>query len=240
MLNIISVGGDVLDAPKPVCDDVNTEFSLTPHRFCAILKSTITKDGDDVNKEKLTLFSIKHDLMKVLSEQMYNKEEWRMHYIIPITVFAIAAGIFFKNVFVGLLIFLFAAYHIYKYVIELIEYNKAKKEILDSLDRGDVSIDVDVFSHVADETIYEPHHAGRRSRSTKTIKLFYFEGGLSWRVPTVVHHYSWSKEFYISTKGLDNMSVAGNEFYFVRLQKYPDVSYIYPCKIFELDESLKK
>ena len=56
----------------------------------------------------------------------------------------------------------------------------------------------------------------------------------------VEKHYSWSKDFYLSSKGLENISMKGDEFYFVSLQSHHDIAYIYPCKNFELDENLKK
>ena len=36
-----------------------------------------------------------------------------------------------------------------------------------------------------------------------------------------------------------NISLQGDEFFYISLQGYYNVAYIYPCKLFELDETLK-
>ena len=197
-----------------------------------------------MTKERLTLEGIKKDLSKAASDQMFNKDEWRLSYIIPITMLAIMLGILLNSMLVGLLVFSLTGYQIYRYVIETREYNKQKKALSEDLERGDISISTEIFSHVAEEIVYEPCSRGygkhRRHHLTKSVTVFYFEGGASWRVIKTCKHYEWSREHYISTSGLKNIAVAGNEFFAVRLQKHPEVSYIYPCKLFELDESLEK
>ena len=84
---------------------------------------------------------------------------------------------------------------------------------------------------------------GKRTYSTKEAIFFHFEGGSTWRVPSFpkfVKHYEWSREFSLSSEGLYNTSLKGNEFYFVAIQGASEVTYIYPCKFFELSEQLKK
>jgi hypothetical protein len=66
--------------------------------------------------------------------------------------------------------------------------------------------------------------------------MFYFEGGGSWRVPDVNRHYAWSEDYYMSPMGLINSSTEGEKFFFVCLQGYYDIAYIYPCDRFELGE----
>ena len=58
-------------------------------------------------------------------------------------------------------------------------------------------------------------------------------------MPDVLKHYDWSKEYNLSSEGLKNISVEGNEFFYVSLQGHPDVAYVYPCKFFELDKGLE-
>ena len=193
-----------------------------------------------MKKEKLMLEAIKQDLLKVVNFQLSNKTDWRFSYIVPITLLAVMVGLLVKNIFVGLLIFSVAAYHILRYVIEYREYKQNKNAVISLIQRGEISIATEKFSHIAKETIFEPHRAGRRSKTIKTITVYYFEGGASWRVPIIEKHYSGSKDFYISSKGLENISIAGDEFFFVRLQNHADIAYIYPCKNFELDVNLKK
>ena len=193
-----------------------------------------------MKKEKITLEAIKQDLMKMVNFQLSNKNDWRFSYIVPITLLAVMAGVLLKNVIVGLLIFAVAAYHIVRYVIEYREHKKSKLAIISLVERGEISISNEVFSHIANETIYEPHRVGRRARATKVITVYYFNSGSSWRVPNIDKHYAWSKEFYISSKGLENISISGDEFYIVSLQSHHEIAYIYPCKNFELDANLKR
>ena len=208
-----------------------------------------------MKKEKLTLEAIKQDLMKTVRFQLSNKTDWRFSYIVPITLLAVMIGILLKNVLIGLLIFSIAAYHIVRYVIEYRAYSQKKNAVISMIEREEISISNEIFSHIATETIYEPHRvgrralateiiyaplrAGRRALATKTITVYYFNGGSSWRLPSVAKHYDWSKDFYISSKGLENISISGDEFYFVSLQANHEVAYIYPCKNFELDANLK-
>ena len=192
-----------------------------------------------MKKEKITLEAIKQDLMKMVNFQLSNKNDWRFSYIVPITLLAVMASVLLKNVIVGLLIFAVAAYHIVRYMIEYREHKESKLAIISLVERGEISISNEVFSHIANETIYEPHRVGRRARATKVITVYYFNSGSSWRVPNVDKHYAWSKEFYISSKGLENISISGDEFYIVSLQSHHEIAYIYPCKNFELDANLK-
>lgn len=191
-------------------------------------------------KEKITLDAIKKDLLKIVKFQLSIKSDWRLSYIGPITVLAVIVGALLKNIFVGLLVFSFSGYQIYCYVTEIADYITKKKVLSSAIDRGDISISTETLSHISEETIYEPHLGRKRRHSTKMINVYYFDGGSSWRVPDIDMHYEWSKDHYISTLGLENISVKGNQFFVVRLQQRFDVAYIYPCKLFLLDASLIK
>ena len=192
-----------------------------------------------MHKEKLTLFNIKHDLHNVASFKISNASDWRFSYIVPITLLAIMIGVLTKSILIGLLIFSVAAYHIVLYIPSCKEYFRQKKAIKEALDRGDISISVEKLSHIGTESIYEPHMGGRRVHEFKTVTFYYFVSGTRWRLPEVYKHYGWSKEYYLSNKGLENISVEGNEFYYISLQGEYDIAYIYPCKIFQLDAGLK-
>ena len=192
-----------------------------------------------MKKEKLTLEAVKQDLMKMANSHISNKTDGRFAYIIPITLLAVMAGMLLKNALIGLLIFSIAAYHIVYYVIEYKEYKRDKNTVVSLIERGELSISNVVFSHIAKEIIYEPHSFGRHLRRLKTIKVYYFNKCSSWRVPDVDKHYAWSNEFYMSSQGLENISISGDEFYFVSLQANHEIAYIYPCKNFELDATLK-
>ena len=193
-----------------------------------------------MTKETLTLSGITHDLKTVAYNNLSNAEEWRLSYIVSITVIAITVGALLKALWPGLLIFAVAAYHIVRYVMELRKYIASRNAIDSVIHRGDISISVEQLSHIADETIYEPHQHGKHSHATKQITVFYFNSGASWKVPDIYQrHYEWSREFHLSSEGLKNVSVAGNDFFYVSLQGYPHVVYVYPCKLFELDSQLK-
>ena len=201
-----------------------------------------------MRKEKIVLGAIKQDLLKIVKFQLLNKSNWRFSYIVPITLLAVTVGTLLKNVFVGLLVFSVAAYHIVRYVIEYRKCKKSKNAIISIIGRGEISVSTETLRHIAREIIYEPHNGWgnfllssvfAKTHLTKTVTVYHFNGEASWRVPTVDKHYSWSREFYMSSKGLENISIVGDEFFFVRLQNHPDIAYIYPCKNFELDESLE-
>ena len=193
-----------------------------------------------MKKNIITLDAIKKDLVKIANDQMSNKDDWRLSYIIPITLLAILIGVFFKNIFIGVVIFSLAAYHIVFYILEYKEYKAKKRAVLSLIERSEISISTETLSHITDDVIYEPHRFGRKTRPLKTITLYCFIGGFFWRVPIVYKHYEWSQDFYISTKGLENISIAGDEFFVVSLQEHHDIAYIYPCKFFVLDEKLRE
>ncbi len=191
-----------------------------------------------MKKETLLLSNITQDLKIVIKEKIGNTTDWRFSYIIPITLISVALGIVLKNVWLPLLIFSVAAYHIVRYIVEFKTQSIKKKAVMEVIGREDISISVVRLSHISSETIYEPHRVFRRANATKTVTYYYFESGNHWRIPKVDKHYIWSKDYYISSQGLENISIQGDEFYFVSLQGYNDIAYIYPCKIFELGEKL--
>lgn len=193
-----------------------------------------------MKKETLTLQNVKNDLRRVAQYNISNAEEWRLSYIIPITLLAVSLGVLLERIWVGLIIILFALPHVYFYVVEIKGYKKKKRALVSAMDRGDVSVSVETLSHIAEETIYEPHSHGRKNHSTKTATFFHFMSGGSWRLPRVLEHYAWSKDFRLSRKGLKNTSVQGDEFFRISLQGYLDVAYIYPCKFFELGSDFEQ
>ena len=53
-----------------------------------------------MTKETLTLDGIRKDLLKIVSEQMSKKEDWRLSFIVPFALLAIFFGILFKDIFI--------------------------------------------------------------------------------------------------------------------------------------------
>lgn len=193
-----------------------------------------------MKKETLLLSNITNDLKAVVDSQIMNIVKWRFTYIVPVTLLSIIYGALLKNIWISLLIFSVAAYHIVRYIIEYRNFIVKKKTVKSVVDRTDVCITIEKLSHFATDQVYEPHFFDGRGRAAKTVRYYYFESGCRWRVPDVDKHYRRSKDYYISSKGLENTSIQGDEFYFISLQGYQDIAYIYPCKNFELDKSLEK
>lgn len=192
-----------------------------------------------MKKEIITLSNIQEDLALVARLQISNEGDGRLVFIIPLTLVAILGGIFLKSILLPLPLLAIAAYHAVRFVSEYRDYKANMQRITDGIQRGDVSITTERFSHAATETIIEPHQTLTKTKITSIATFFYFEAGRRWRVPKVDKHYKWSKEYYVSTKGLENISLQGDEFFYVSLQGNFDIAYIYPCKNFALDPTLK-
>ena len=193
-----------------------------------------------MTKEKITLEGVRQDLHRIIKWQLLNKFYWRACFIWPITLIAILLGFGFRRLWIGMIVFSVAAYHILCYVSAYKEYLGKKRVLKNYFKRDDISISVKKLSHIAEITIYEPYMGYRRVHTTKIVKMYFFNASMSWRNPNFRDHYQWSKDLSISSRGLDNISLIGDEFFYVSLQKYKDIAYIYPCKYFELDSDLKK
>lgn len=195
-----------------------------------------------MKKDKIVLDAIKQDLLKVVNLQLSYKKTWLFDIIIPTTLFAGLLCILLHNIFICLLIILIAVFYISRYVNKYIECKNCKNAILNLSNFEELSISKETFSHIAAEEIHEPYTYRPRRRNRvrvhPSVPVYYFNGSTAWQAPRVNNHYSWSTEFSFSPQGLDNISLAGDEFYFVEMQNYPDISYIYPCKYFELDTNL--
>jgi hypothetical protein len=194
-----------------------------------------------MKKEILTLDGIRHDLEEVVANQGAISKRRGYVYIVPLLVIFMGAAVALKSPWIGLVGLIPVSYLAIVLTRDYMAYCSKKRAVYSMILRGDVSVSVERFSHVAQEILYEPHRNSLMGRAfmTKEAVFYHFESGLSWREPLVREHYKWSREFYLSPKGLENLTLAGDEFYFVSLQGHPDVSYIYPCKTFELDASLK-
>ena len=145
-------------------------------------------------------------------------------------------GIFLNNLWVYAIIFLIVVCGIIRYSVDYKKYSVKKHAIENLDDRKGISISVEKYDRLGVEIIFEPHFNGTRITKHKTVSCIYFSSGGSWRVPDVDKHYKWSREYFISTKGLDNISLKGDEFFYVSLQGHYEIAYVYPLKFFELDE----
>ena len=189
-----------------------------------------------MKKETLTLSNIKEDLMKIAKFELYNHRHWKLWYIIPVALPLLMLGIFLNNLWVYAIIFLIVVCGIIRYSVDYKKYSVKKHAIENLDDRKGISISVEKYDRLGVEIIFEPHFNGIRITKHKTVSCIYFSSGGSWRVPDVDKHYKWSREYYISTKGLDNISLKGDEFFYVSLQGHYEIAYVYPLKFFELDK----
>ncbi len=209
-----------------------------------------------MTKETLTLEGVSYDFKEIAKFNMSNVREWRLLYIIPLTLLAMIITFFLKKYYITAVIFLIIVYHIIRYILEYIKYRKKINIINQMAGREDICISLEKFTNISDGTIYEPHinfytHLTLNTRrfifhALKPVNYFCFFSGRRWRIPDgrrfmpnyCNEHYKWSKDFYISSEGLHNISLFGDEFYFVSLKGSDEISYIYPCKNFVLDSSL--
>ena len=203
-----------------------------------------------MKKEKITLAAIKQDLLKNIRSMLLVRIEARLLFIIPFTLISLLLYPITYNVYVCLAVFTLALYHIVRFMIEYVELKKKKNAVIRVMLRGGLSVTTETLSHIAKDDVYEPnrrffHKVGdwrySGTRSSREITVFHFRGGSSWRVPSKLYeHYSWSNELYTTSQGLENISLMGDEFFFIKLKSDPSVAYIYPCKNFDLDEYLEK
>lgn len=208
-----------------------------------------------MKKETLTLTNIKQDLRRIAYNGLYIAEDHRlMFYIAPSIAVALVLMLTTGRLWLGLLPLPFMAYHLLFYVTSVRAYLKQKKAIKSALDRSAVSVSIEKLCHISEEAVYQPHvKHSRVSRkmhfySIEDVTVFHFESGAHWSTPrmhethrsiTERKHYEWSRELSLSKSGLENISLPGDEFFYITLQGYPEIAYIYPCKFFELGDELK-
>ena len=193
-----------------------------------------------MNKEKITLEVIKQDMYRLIKWQLAIASEWRLPYVVPITLLSVLLCLIPYSFWIGILVFSVAAYHIVRYWIAVKGFFSQKRAIRDVVTRDDIHVFVEKFSHSATKNIHEPHLGPGTESGRKDIWIFCFHSLLSWRDPIFTDLYDWSEEHTIDSRALRYMSHDGDEYFYVSLKEYPDVAYIYPCKFFDLDCSLKR
>ncbi len=204
-----------------------------------------------MKKEILTCENVKRDLLKLLACKAEFKSDWRILVFAPAYIIAVLLPIYFNVGFtesfppaasiISSLFFLgIALYQTVIYVREMREIKALRRDMEGRLDKGEFHVSVERLNHIAEYTAYYPRgHSLRDKREIRDEITFYFKGSASWHVPDVIYHYEWSAELRLSTKGLCNVSIPEDEFFFISLVEYPELSYIYPVKFFGLGDDLK-
>ena len=188
-----------------------------------------------MKKEELKIENIKKDLSKASSENYARvSDKW----FVGIILAPIAAVLcfFFVNRLLVIPLALIFAYSLYRYISEIRKIAKDSDNVYSVADRDDISVSVEKLSHITNETVHEPHNAGLHRHDTKTVRIYYFYSGISWREPETNKHYEWSKEYNLTPSGLYNTSVKDNEFYYITLKGASNSAYIYNTKFFELKD----
>ena len=184
-----------------------------------------------MTKEILTDERIRQDVLGNEVKKAKTNDNKTLVWVMPIAVAAILAGVY-VHVLLGVAVGLLAIIPIYLYF----KQNREDSDTVFEVEHGaEFIVEIDTLSHITTETIYEPHtvHVGTRTSThyTKTVTIFEFHNG-TWRVPEVEKLYAWSKEMYISPKGLENTSLRGDKFYIVRRLGNAEVAYVYNTKFF--------
>ena len=161
-----------------------------------------------MQKETLTLFHVKADFQRLAKMQFMNMLSWR--FVLALLLFLLSAllGFSFQNIFIALGVLAVGIYHVVRFFTEYRKYRRNKAWISQLDGREDVCISIEKFSHIAYETIYEPRMTFARpsifrSNTTKEVPFCYFLSGIRWRIPDVNRHYAWSKDYYVTTAGLN-------------------------------------
>jgi len=189
-----------------------------------------------MTKEILTLPNVTWDLKTVADLKFFHILTWKLCFIISLSLIALIDSLWIRSVWICLPTAILAVYHIVRFLMAANRWRAEKKSIVEAVALGKISVSVETVSHIAEETVYESHPSLRGSRAAKQISVLYFQSGGSFRIPEVEIHYPWSKEYYISTKGLINITRSGDEFYLISLTRHGEIAYVYPCKSFVVNE----
>lgn len=195
---------------------------------------------DEIRKERLDLDGVESDMRSVIKNRVRSFWLWRLKFILPSAIllslvipFTEEFGTSVGHTVVIAVLLLTLAYSIIMLAIQLLSTVKAKRKISRGLTRDDLSVTVEKLSHITTEEVYEPYISGHTG-FFKTVIMYYFSSGLGWREPVRRLHYEWSELYQTSSRGLENSSIAGEEFYVITLNADRNVRYIYNTKLFGL------
>lgn len=190
-------------------------------------------------KEILTIESIRKDLDEICLDATPIIDNWRLWFVLLAPIVGLVVGIVLKNLWIGLLIAALSPYHTVVMSVRNDKNRKKHKKALDeAYKRGDL---ITVKEEVLERADVQEAYVRRGSNTTTTkVYSFRFESGAVWSPRRFKKHYEWSKDSYISTEGLEHMSLKGDVFYRVTIEGYRGAMNYYPAKLFVLDKSLIK
>ena len=183
-----------------------------------------------MKKELFTVENVKSDLNQALTDQSMGRSDYKFACILLGIALGIVFIVFLKKVMLLCIpCFVFSGVFIFLLVKQLVEDGKVVREIKKCIDQEDFSVSIKKLSHIT----YEPNTTVTNKHGlNKTDEYFYFEGGVSWRVPEVIKHYDWSTSYSFGQRGLNDSSVKGDEFYYITLKNNPEIGYVYNTRLF--------
>ena len=185
-----------------------------------------------MKKEELKFENIKKDLERFSAVEMSRVNYLWVTGVFIAPVFAIV-GLFINKLIAAIFAVIWI-YSLINYVPQISKHLKEKKNTSGAFSRDDFSVSVEKLSHISEEIVSE--RSPRGDLRHRTVRYYHFYSGISWAEPNVADHYKWSREFNLSSKGLSQTSVEGNEFYYITLKGASDAAYIYNTKFFILKE----
>ena len=189
-----------------------------------------------MKKEAISVAFVKKDMHNFAYVVTRHRTKRWSSYVFLILISSIVAGFVFRIFLLSSVSLLVVSLLVIRSLNDQSEYTARAKEIYDAIEREEFAVCVKKLSHIAEEKEYEmnfsPDDVGR---------YYCFCGGIRWKMHWQFEkYYDWSKEYCLSVTGLTNISLPNDEFYYVSLQRHHEVAFIYPCKFFELDETLRQ
>jgi len=186
-----------------------------------------------MEREELKFENIKKDLERFSAVEVRRANYLWITGVFIAPVFAIV-GLFINKLIAAIFAVIWI-YSLINYIPKISKNLKEKKNTSGAFTRDDFSVSVEKLSHISEEIVSEPGPRGDLRH--RTVRYYHFCSGISWAEPNVSEHYEWSKDFSLSSKGLSQTSVEGNEFYYITLKGASNAAYIYNTKFFVLKEN---
>ena len=194
-------------------------------------------------KELLTVENIKQDLLALQRRKREILLEWRLcstaipYGIISLCMFIpvlvmpdVPEAKIYRIAFIvfGLIPLMLMFYQLAKLLDTVFVVYKKENALIE---KADFTVYEDTLKKIEEAWIYEPH-GSRYSMNHKTVYMYHFSDDTV-RLYNLKRHYAWSKDFYLSTPGVEQTSLEGDEFYLVRMNTDKKTVYFYNKKFFD-------